>query len=775
ISVSISGILILPDVFIRTIAQIGHDEAECRVLRANAYATIREINAISKSKTASPKLFDTIKLDEVGYSSDNGLGDKPVFDRTYLIDYEAKTGGAFMSIADYEKTVARIAYMQLFPPLFGNTNSMEDTIYKRFQIANDPLYGSCGTAKAKYPADSVLKYCSLRAAKDTLFAGWQRIDERISARQRKEAEHEENSSAVKKCINPRAEYVRMFDELSSKTSDEIDQNRLFVNIAADVSNEKYVPKDDGTEIIESNDKVEDFITTLQGLIDKDISNVYPGNISQLKIQQDCEAWVESDACSKGDDLKVFVANQAKMVQRFLADINYRLEEIAENVVNIVCPNDMGDVDEANLASIKGMFTKTDENGESYFIHPIAVRYILYKLADLLEGYKNESIVDEAREAVIKGPEMTLDNKKTTIVTRITLPEFIEDKPFFISKKKHIKNVKRVYYDYNSQYTDLCSDFAKKLVMQKVAMLLAQRIEVLTKVVENFFGNLDQVYDKLNNDIAANIEENNENANKIFYVFASGEEKEYLYESLNLDTGNSDKSINKTIVDAFYAQFCVKDNQIARNNIKYEKQSVIATFFTELLNTYGDIIKNDCNDKIDLDLYTAVCKSSDFEYKRENGDAEEDSNSRAKRHMKAMKDWVARVQSNSSPYLLVKDDIKSNPSKQTTFWGFSPDLAKACPELGQILGVNTETQQNKAYDKCELDCYRAVYGIEAGEVDKFNEERKQERDNYYGSYEYIVSTMDEKVANGDEEALVMTPHLDKTWHKILPFISPDKKD
>ena len=41
----------------------------------------------------------------------------------------------------------------------------------------------------------------------------------------------------------------------------------------------------------------------------------------------------------------------------------------------VCPADMGDINQENSASVFGVPHKKDNN-ETYFVHPIAVRYLL---------------------------------------------------------------------------------------------------------------------------------------------------------------------------------------------------------------------------------------------------------------------------------------------------------------------------------------------------------------------------------------------------------------
>ena len=101
------------------------------------------------------------------------------------------------------------------------------------------------------------------------------------------------------------------------------------------------------------------------------------------------------------------------------------------------------------------------------------------------------------------------------------------------------------------------------------------------------------------------------------------------------------------------------------------------------------------------------------------------------------------------------------------------MTVACPYIGTELGVNADLQADDAYPGNELYCYRAVYGMEAVYIPKFNELKGG---NYYTCYNSVVSSM---VADADsrqgERALVRTPHLDKNWHRLLPYITPEKQE
>ena len=333
----------------------------------------------------------------------------------------------------------------------------------------------------------------------------------------------------------------------------------------------------------------------------------------------------------------------------------------------------------------------------------------------------------------------------------------------------------------------------------MAIALTKRLDGLVEQVEVFFKNLIKVSNSLSDAIADNVRKNESTSQKMVYVCASEEEKEALYRSLHFNTDGSDANINKIIVRALFGKFCATENPAAEANKAYVGSSVENTFFREVTRTYGEIILRKNKDDIDLDIFSAVCKSSDIAYEKaqataykgeesdrlevdlETGETKVD-NSRHIRHLNAMQDMADHLFDLGAPFLITDDELPENDvddddegeaftpiKKRKTFWGFHPAVADKCPELAQILGVNLQLQANKDYRKNELDCYRAVYGIQAGHVEKFNELKNGA---YYTNYRYVVRDMINGVGNGHDDELIHTPHLDKTWHLYLPYITPE---
>lgn len=808
--VTLRGIFVLPDVFINTIEDIRTDDTEIQSLYANAYGAIRELNAITKIKTKGLVPLNPVKIDNL-FDSESGQPDgEPVYDYAFFIDDISEGGSVLTQIDHYEQVVARLVHMQLYAPMHDDLYSEEDNLFKRFQKSTEPVFGSCGTAKAVYPKDDVIRYSALRAAQESLSTGWRKIDEEIKDKQRKEDEREKNGVVLAHRLNPRSEYVRLFEAKSGKTGDQIGKERLFVNIANDVKNEERIPGEDGTVEINYTDKVEDLIEKIDEIIATTVDSADPGGLSGIRLKK---TWIDQTTDTR-DTLMSLVEKKNKDVKRFIDDTDGSIDALAEEVLDLVCPADMGDINPDNLTSIFGFLTKKDNNNETYFVHPIAVRYLLYKLASKLEEIKGTIIIDTARQCAEKGygngkPKISFDNPKTGKVEDDAI-SYLKSKAFLQNEEKFIKTFKGLYAQHNGGQFELCRAYAIASLKLRFAVILSQRLEKLINVIERFFKDLVKVSNSLEDAIFENVKKNNQTAQKIIYVCATEKDKEALYQSLHFNTDTSDANVNQIIARALYGQFCSKENPEAENNKEFKGKSVENTFFKEVVSTYSKLIIANNKDDIDLDIYSAICKSADIQYEKERAEEEAQESetdrleidletgesfaddSKHQRHISAMSEMVRRLLDLGAPFLISddeqpedadehlsdsgsyddEDDMTFTPiKKRKTFWGFNPIVAEKCPELATILGVNIKSQQNSAYTKNELDCYRAVYGIQAGYVEKFNELKNGD---YYRSYRQVTRDMIAGAGAGHPEELVHTPHLDKTWHLFLPYITPEKQ-
>lgn len=819
--VTIRGIFVLPDVFIQTVEDIRKDNTEIQSLYANAYGAIRELNAITKIKEKGMSTLRPVKIDDLFDSRTDQREGKPVYDYVFFIDDISEGGSVLDQIDHYEQVVARLVYMQLYAPMHNNLYSEEDNLFKQFQKSKEPVFGSCGTSKAVYPTNDILRYCALRASQDALSSGWRKIDEEIKEKQRREAEKERNGDILESKIDPRHEYITLFDDKASKTGSQIGRDRLFVRIANDVQNESRITGEDGNTMITYSDRIDDFIAEFGKIITTIVDTKNPGNLSGLKLINN---WVDKRGDTKESLIKV-VKRQNDNVESFIEDMDSSVNSLAETVLDLVCPSDMGDINPDNKSSVFGLLSKKDNNNETHFVHPIAVRYLLYKLAERLELIKGSIDIDSARKCAIKGHDdgknkISFDNPRTGKVVEDDPIEYLNSKKRLQNEEKFIKEFKSLYVQHNEGQAELCRAYAISLLKLRSAAILSQRLNKLIEIIEEFFRKLVETSNSLSEAISDNIQLNSQVKQKIIYVCASEKDKEALYQSLNFNVDSSEANINKIIAEALYGQLCAMENPEADNNKKYKNQRIDETFKKEIVSTYSKLIFKKNASDIDLDIYTAICKSADIKYEKEgasekdgydperfdidlNGDLEADedleNDLRRQRHYNAVLDMKKRLLDLGAPFLisdneqpedsnenLIEDvldglyddtddqDVIFTPiKKHKTFWGFNPIVADKCPELAAILGIDINKQQSRAYSKNELDCYRAVYGIQAYYVPKFNELKNGD---YYKNYNQVVRGMIKGViASKKDDDLIHTPHMDKTWHLFLPYITPEKQD
>ncbi len=806
-SVTIRGIFLLPDIFIDTLEDIRQDPTEIQSLNANAYAAVSELNAITKVKQRGYRTLLPLTIDNLYANETDG---RPVFDYCFFLDSISENGAAMTSISDYEKLAANLVYMQMYAPMHDDLYSEEDNLFKRFQNCKDPVYGSCGTAKAQYPKDSVVEYCALKAAEASISSGWRRLDNEILDKKRKEKEREKKGAVITKRVNPREEYIRLFDKYAGRTGTQVGTDRLFLTLSKQTKNVRI---ENDTEVM--TDKVEDFMLMLtKELATSVVDESLFADMSGFLIKNR-DSWIES--FEEAETLKPLVKKKRDAVENYIAQVGEQMEAAAEELADRVLTTDMGDKHPQNAESVYALLTGKDENEEVRFIHPVAARYILCRLAAALAEQRDKINVDAclkaARDGYGNGKKQVVFDNPVTREVEGSPEKYLESKAFLQSKKKFIKAFKKQYVQFNASQNELCRAYAVNYLIHDVCILLVQRLETLIKAYEAFFDKLIPIAESLRADLNSNVEgtSGTENgARKTIYVCASREDKDAIYDEIGLQTDEENAEINRIVTEAMYGRFCASENPLADNNEEWKYKDVTTSFAASVCGVYRDLIESEHLGEVDLDVYSALSFSTQRAYlaeqekKKKKGEedttgyvgihasADTEAAARSFRDQTALQNLVERLKTIASPTMIVDEEQPSDPNehlvdardddpdpgtevlptrKRKTFWGFHPVLAAKCPSLAAVLGVDVNKQKNDAYSKNELDCYRAVYGIMAKYIPKFNEMKDGA---YFRSYRQVVSMMNQGAADEDQTVLINTPHLDKRWHMFIPYITEEKR-
>lgn len=804
---TIRGILLLPDIFLRTLDNIRNNPMKKLSLYANAYAAIREINAINKIIKTGEKPERPIIISDLFDS--NNPPSHPIFDNAFFIDDVDANGAAFDSQQAYEKMVAQIVYMQLYAPMHKEMISVEDNLYKAFERSKDPIYGSCGTSKAVYPIDDVIKYCALRATDDSISQGWSIIDEEIKAMEEEEKNAEKDGASSSKRINKRDMFIKLFDEKSQKKSEEVGiSDKLFVSIKKDIFDETRISTGKGDETAEVlSCKISSFMNLIEEEIKKSVTeNGGCKKISNIGTSLPDPEKPDNFSDNLKEQLKSIRDKEKDTVSKVLNDFDKNVSEYADSIIRSLVPLNMGSVNKDDKKSLFGIFQKTDANNNVFFVHPVAARYLLYKLSQEIEVRQNKLVVDQRRKDAENGATKTVsfDNPKTRI--KETLDDYWSQVGWFVSKTE-IQHFLRKYKTFNTENTNLCTQYETSYLTQLVLKALQKRVKDLIVTMENLFNDFPKLREELNKQIEANIDKNANDLEKTLFVYANREHKECMYKSLGIDVNSRQDKLHKDVIETVYGKFCAIYRPNANENKVYVQKSVIKSFYITVLDNYIELIKNQYEEDINLDIISAICAESDFTYKEEQGklkpkDKEIDlfsdeteetkANTRYKEAILAYRNKLSHMavpflQAKADAALAVKNDIdgltidENNEIWMTTedgerllipiqthltFWGFNPLASKKFPAISSALGANKATTESDGYGVNELYCYSSIYGVKAEAITKFNE---LSGGDYYKNYSAVINTM---IKNGTE---VDTPHIDKTWHEFLPYVSPSMQE
>ncbi len=610
--------------------------------------------------------------------------------------------------------------------------------------------------------------------------GWRKIDDEIDAKEKEIQEKKDDGYAVTEEFDPRYEYISLFDQKIAQKPEEAGKDRFFLSISKDVKNERQTKNAEGKVSVIYTDKVIDFLNKL----DKEkieTASIRYSKTDGLKI--DADKFIRDDHTV--DQLIQIVNADEADVEDAIAAFEKKAEEYADAIVNGVFPFSMGDVNPHNACSMYGLVTKIDRNGLPAFIHPVAARYILYKLVAELDKRQKKIVLKDSRSDALAGGDSEInmfDNKKTRDVETTPI-EYLRSKKRTQREDKFTDEFERIYAEYFNTKIGFCHKYETELLMHLVYGKLIARVNLLIAQMEAFFKRLKDVQTKLLDDLSSNIAETNDVVGKTIYVYGTKENKEEIYQSLNMQIGARVDEVNKGVFDTVYGKVCVEKRPSVPENQEYANMGIASSFLMNLMKAFRKRLVNKNNKElIDFDVFTAICRESDAktradaEKRKERGEEEqvsfdeydvaEDevkvSNAAAERHHAAFIAYKNKVYRLAAPFLIKTREIADNDlglvtTRLKTFWGFHPALNASNPSLGTDLKVNADIQADSAYPINELYCYRAVYGLAARYIPKFNE---LEGGDYYTCYRAIIDRMTKDAAGPrGMRAYTDMPHLD----------------
>lgn len=809
---TIRGVFLLPDVFVKTIDNIKNNPRKKLYHYANAYAAIRELNAIDKlSRGKKTEFFNNhIVIDDL-FDSNHPTG-RQVFDNAFFIDAVDENGASLKSIEAYEKTVAQIVYMQLFAPMYNELYSVEDNLYRVKDACPEPVYGSAGTAKLVYPIDDIKEYMALRATAGSLQECWNEIDDDIESQLENQQEQIDRGIKPAKLINKKELYVELFKKWSDKKSYDAESateaQRLLVSIAHDIDDENIETDKEGNEKSEFIDKCSTTFTRLETAVSNRIkSKGYLDSLNHTK-EKLSELAKKGNPKSKGPgfkaaDIRVLkgmtVSSQLSKMKTIVETIqeDYRYE--AGQIMWDFLPFQMDKFSKPLKQMPDNFFSlfvkKHPKTGAISYVHPIAARCLLYKMKLETENKRNSLNVVGSLEAALTGDQSISADDPRTVFKKETFDQYWQQTGPHYSNREITHFIKQ-FKLLTEANLNLCVKYAFNQIYSVVLDELDKVVDYLIEQFENIFKGLKDtsiIAERISNNIDRN--DNSNGMSKELFVCADLDNKERLFRALGQDFTKSVSELNETVIKLAYGKLCYSKRPKAESNQMYSGDNFVEQLVDRFVGSFKRVI-DEHSSSFDYDAIQAIFAESDYKFEKSQANKKSRSSDDAKsRHDSAVRAYKDTLDRRASPFLIAEPDeemlgysanaisdgkagrgIYMTSSDSTTlympfqhklvFWGFNPELLKSYSNLPALIGANALTASNNDYSRYQLCCYKSSYCIRAEKIPKFNEMKNGE---YYVNYSAVIAGLDAPDGNETDN-----PHIDKTWHNVLPFISENKR-
>lgn len=777
--IDIQGVFLLPDVLKRSITK-----SEQRNVYANAYASMKELNAIvkylAKEKRAVPVELE-YRPDQLLNSGSNDsivIKDWP-YDYCYIYDYENERGENLGDLSGYKELISENLFSQVYGP-------MSDKIHSHFinetrsiiRKNSKNIFGGIGMGKLVYPYEDICDYVNNKIIFENLKDKYLRIDIAYNNELKQINKRIQEGEDVEK-PSKSAHYIQEFNLQMQE------EDRFFKSIK-----KALLEFDDQKQDV--NKVADKYLLSLENLIDEQTANF----ISEYKIKQPESK--ELEGAINASLVKSKVRTREEVLKEYRRIIETQLDNIGEGKAN----NDFKFYDDDVESEFEKEYLK---NGDKY-INPVGIRYVLYKIKEVLENKKKdfEKDLEPAENGLKKREEKKLE---TLFPDKKSLDEKIDTaySTSIISRIMNIfKNKKKLFIDnYNGESQQ---HFSKLKAYSKVRFgySYCKRMEFLIdKLIEEYEGMFSKL-DEQRAGIVKRIElidkkyrKDKEN-NKSMNIYVLGEKK-YFEKILNdIPAHVYDKAIEEVLPEKMH-------KSLVANCKKKLKEKVVEYIGYE--NLFNTLVINGCKEKLlsyeevkevlNINIVKAIVK--EYEYAKELNEYSDVKDERM-----YIKDKLSELKSFTRPFAAatavhdndennedgedgensVSSNYKVDSTSRYLVWGLKNDLRlpnespidKPLVEemIDSLSDENGQTiVRDENHSEYEIEFIHNLYGLFINDFSKLSDDENREGE-YYKSYAQVISHIPDTYGEIDEDVEI-TPHIDKNWHLILPDIGKGRSN
>jgi len=739
-NVLIRGCFMLPDTLVLTNVIQG-DEIEN--IRANTYACVKELNAITRNASLNPDehLKTEIELeykpnqvDAQGRIAHRITQRNLPYNFAFLFDFENTEKNNLKFFPNYINQVARATYLDLFSPMTNDRFSKQDNrILSMIENNGMSRYCGAGVASLHYPYHDMVYYAALKWSTDSLSNDWLKIDEQF------ESDYRQYERDLKNGIPRDKPLLRdVFRDILQRFANQ--QNpRPFFKLAYRAAH----TLDKRNEIARS--KAELFLEAIKRRIDVIIND--DEKLRDLKAECDLDENRLGDKVTARDE----ISNREEALYYYEHAVRKFINNTKNYLVNEIVLQD-GDHDQ---------FVSGDEYKLNTWLlkfpeplHPVSIRYVLYEIDALLDNLiKSLSPVNERMEQGMTRYQKAYDLDDTDDIIETAddrMDVALRQSWYQRLINNQFKDFVNEYVDKSAKHLSNLNRFRRDKLTELVCKELQKAIQEMQLNWEKYFKNLRDVRNSLSNELnIVATKHDNSGDPTVVYVLASKAIKETLWETIRMNVGTDDLpvEVSRQIYVGQYKRFVKKRKGDYLSEQRPEK---IEQMFRKDVLAWckGQMYKED---SLNLNCIRAIRKEAQMA-----GTPEDMLDA-------YIKDKVRLLNNLARPFVPAKAN-----ATELNAWGIHPDCER---ELGENakndLFDGTDLTVDEAFNAYEITRNRTIYGLTIEDFPKFysGDSLGALPGEYYKAYNSRIRKLTQR-------GNTVTPHLDKRWHlqAYLPEIN-----
>ncbi len=741
------GFFILPEVFYEVI--LG--QTERNNLKANAYATLRELDAfLMKGDATLPERYQGSVKMEFPRAASDGYEEYSIrpYDFCFLFDAQNADGGKLNSFSQYLDHAANCIYAQSIGPMNKRSNSSEDnTIRKLAKERGRNRYAGAGASILLYPFEDVKKYIALQWAKESVSKQWLVFDKEYYSLCEENKKREEEGVATP---NPDANshYVKTVREKAQKKDP---FSRAIVNACTTF-------KPDG--VTKKSDRWVDYVGRLKEKVQADIN----------AGQSDLDSTLEDINNSFGD---------LKSEWQDYVNLYFQIDTYKLQVMKYVEETARISAYSLFKASREFRTTKPQDfeleyyltDGKNDFIHPNAVRYFLNEAYELMK--KEKQTVDSQLKDLndeFNNVERSIFDDESTDDVQETAQQAADRKVSIINKVSH-KPTSDQEEAKNKLFAFLESidEYKYKYMLSEVVAEGCEYIKSLLKAFELFYATFESKVSAIDKEIADISKKYvNKTGSTMRYVCADEKCLEGIY-SKKRYTGSAISIDSKLAKDIYYSVLKYSLMADKPSNNRYFSdlfdEGILGYYETYVMQKYGS--------DINVDILTALEMEAGFVHPEYN--EEENANELIDQYVKKV---IVNTRALSCPFIESPLGESRDPINACTFnKSLFTEAEKNNPKKADFIRselMNFGGAPDNEIPQNEIMFYQSFYGLRANDLSKFAPPEKtmtydRSSGEYFKAYYELIAGIHPETHLSKE----ISPHIDRWWHIITKMPDLDE--